>query len=174
MEESTEDTDALDAAGGNVCAAAAVGRHRYGDAQAQTAMRTGAVVMRQVGGQHAMQVTVAPDQLPVKTLGPHSAYPPLGVGVRAGSTAGGGQREGEERAAAGFTDGEVRGSRRNVGVRHQLQAGPCRAHPVHRRHGCCDQLVELGQAQRTVDRRQRARLRGPSLLYLGVSAMASR
>ncbi len=48
----------------------------------------GPVVVRQVGGERAVQVPIVPDQQPVQALGPYGAHPPLGERVREASAAG--------------------------------------------------------------------------------------
>jgi hypothetical protein len=55
---------------------------RYRDVQAEAPVRSSGVVVRQVRGQHPVQVPVVPDQNPVQTFGPYGAYPAFRVGVR--------------------------------------------------------------------------------------------
>jgi hypothetical protein len=77
VNEPAEDVDAVD----TLCRPRRHGRRldglRHGEAEA--AVRPGGVVVRQIGGQHAVQVPAVEDQDPVQALGPNGPHPPLGI-----------------------------------------------------------------------------------------------
>jgi hypothetical protein len=80
VDQPSKDVDAFDAPAG---LDPPIDRAGNGHLKVDASMRSGGVVMRQVGSQDMLQVPAVADQQPVQALAANCPHPPLGIGIPA-------------------------------------------------------------------------------------------